>query len=87
MNDVDCDVQKIVHDQIAKLERVNHFAAEWRILVVDGGDRDDLCSEHVIFLMRHRSMYLACTLGKFVNEVTKNQGGRGSNVLGTPLQK
>jgi hypothetical protein len=69
MNDVDCDVQKIVHDRIAKLERVNRFATEWRILV-DGGDQDDLCSEHANFQMRHQSMYLACALRKFVNEVT-----------------
>jgi hypothetical protein len=66
---LECDVQKIVLDRIEKLERVNCFAADWRELV-DGGDQDDLCSEHEIFLIRHRSMYLACALCKFVNEVT-----------------
>jgi hypothetical protein len=38
---------------------------------VDGGDQDDLCSEHDIFILRHRSMYLACALRKFVNEANK----------------
>ena len=69
LNGVDCDVQKVVLDRIEKLEKVNCFASDWRELV-DGGDQDDLCSEHEIFLMRHRSMYLACALRKFVSEVT-----------------
>jgi hypothetical protein len=64
-------VRSIVLDRIEKLEKVNCFAADWRELV-DGGDQDDLCSEHKIFLVRHRSMYLACALRKFVTEVTDN---------------
>ena len=46
---------------------VNSIAADWRTLV-DGGDQDDLCSEHDIFMIRHRSMYLACALQKFVDQ-------------------
>jgi hypothetical protein len=65
----DCDVQNVVLDRIEKLEKVNCFAADWRDLV-DGGDQDDLCSEHDIFILRHRSMYLACGLRKFVEQVT-----------------
>jgi len=65
----DCDVLKMVLDRIEKLEKVNSVAADWRALV-DGGDQDDLCSEHDVFLIRHRSMYLACALRKFVDEVT-----------------
>jgi hypothetical protein len=61
--------KKIILDWIEKLERVNSFAADWRELV-DGGDQDDLCSEHKIFLIWHRSIYLACALRKFVNKVT-----------------
>ncbi|KAI2490954.1 hypothetical protein MHU86_23613 [Fragilaria crotonensis] len=67
---IDCDVRKIVLDRIEKLERVVNNAAEWRTLV-DGCDQDDLCSEHDIFLIRHRSMYLACSLRKFIDEVTE----------------
>ena len=67
---IDCDVWKVVMDQIEKLEMVNSIAADWRTLV-DGGDQDDLCSEHDIFMIRHRSMYLVCALQKFVDEVSK----------------
>ena len=67
--DMDCDVRKVVMDRIEKLEMVNSIAADWRTLV-DGGDQDDLCSEHDIFMIRHRSMYLACALRKFVDEVS-----------------
>ena len=56
-------------DRIEKLEMVNSIAADWRTLV-DVGDQDDLCSEHDIFMIRHRSMYLACALRKFVDEVS-----------------
>ncbi|KAI2493895.1 hypothetical protein MHU86_20622 [Fragilaria crotonensis] len=63
----DCDVRKVVLDRIDKLERVNSVASEWREFV-DGGDQDDLCSEHDVFLIRHRSMYLACALRKFLDE-------------------
>ena len=70
LHGMDCDVRKIVLDRIEKLESVNRYAAEWRELV-DGGDPDDLCSEHDIFLIRHRSLYLACALRKFVNEATE----------------
>ncbi|KAI2511205.1 hypothetical protein MHU86_3170 [Fragilaria crotonensis] len=49
---------------------VNSIAADWRTLV-DGGDQEDLCSEHDIFMIRHRSMYLACALRKFVDEASK----------------
>ena len=66
---MDCDVRKVVLDRVEKLESINRYAAEWRTLV-DGGDPDDLCSEHDIFLLRHRSLYLACALRKFVTEAT-----------------
>ena len=66
----DCDVRKAVMDRIEKLEMVNSIAADWRTLV-DGGDQEDLCSEHDIFMIRHRSMYLACALRKFVDEASK----------------
>jgi hypothetical protein len=65
---MDCDVQRVVLDRIEKLEMVNSIAAGWRTLV-NGGNQDDLCSEHDIFLIRHQSMYLACAVQKFVDEV------------------
>ena len=62
-------MKKIVLDRIEKLEKVNCVAADWRALV-DGCNHDDLCSKQDIFLIRHWSMYLACALQKFVDEVT-----------------
>ena len=73
VNDLDCDVQKIVHNRIEKLEGVsNRFVPEWRILV-DGGDQNDVCSEHDIYLMQPASEHVPCrALRKFVTEVTEN---------------
>jgi hypothetical protein len=67
--DMDCDVREVVIDQVEILEMVNSIAADWRTLV-DGGDQDDLCSEHDIFMIRHQSMYLTCALQKFVDEAS-----------------
>ena len=70
LHGMDCDVRKIVLDRVEKLESINRYdATEWMALV-DGGDPDDLCSEHDIFLLRHRSLYLACALRKFGTEAT-----------------
>jgi hypothetical protein len=63
----DCDVWKVILDQIDKLERVNSIASDWREFV-DGGDRDNLCLEHDVFLIQHRSMYLACALRKLLDK-------------------
>jgi hypothetical protein len=68
----DCEVRNVVIDRIEKLDRVNSSAHEWRELV-DGGDPDDVCSEHDIFLIRHRSIYLACALRKFLEEATRQR--------------
>ena len=65
----DCNVQKVLLDRIEKLERVKGIASEWREFV-DGGDQDYLCSEYDIFLIQHRSLYLACALRKFVETAT-----------------
>ena len=46
----DCDVHKVVLDQIDKLELVNSTASEWREFV-DGGDQDNLCLKHDILLI------------------------------------
>jgi hypothetical protein len=67
---MDCDVRRVVIERIGKLENINQNPVAWRELV-DGGDQDDLCSEHDIFLIRQRSLYLACALNKFVREVTE----------------
>jgi hypothetical protein len=68
---IDCDVQKIVLDRIEKWENAINSVADWTTLV-DGCDQDNLCSEHDIFLIRHRSMYLACSsLRTLVDEETK----------------
>ncbi len=45
LHGTDCNVQKVVLDWIEKLEKVDCFASDWRELI-DGGDQDDLCSEH-----------------------------------------
>ena len=50
---------------------VNQKSSSWRD-VVDGGDQDNLCSEHNIFVIQQRSIYLACALQKFVNQVNDN---------------
>jgi hypothetical protein len=48
-----CDVRQVVLDRM-----VNQKSSSWRD-VVDGGDQDNLCSEHEIFVIRQRSFYLA----------------------------
>ena len=63
----DCHVWKVVLDRIDKLKRVSSIASDWREFA-DGGDQDNLCSEHDVFLIRHRSMYLACALSKFLDK-------------------
>jgi len=63
----DCDVWKVVLDRIDKLKQVNSIASDWREFA-DGGDQDNLCLEHDVFLIRHQSMYLACALSKLLDE-------------------
>jgi hypothetical protein len=63
-----CDVKKVVLARVELLEAVNRKATFWKSLF-EGGDPDNTCTSQEIFLVRHRSLYLACALRKFVEEV------------------
>jgi hypothetical protein len=65
-----CDVKTVIMKRIELLENVNQKPSYWRS-VVEGGDPENTCTAHDIFLIRHRSLYLACALRKFVEEVAR----------------
>ena len=70
--DANCDVKSVVLARIELLEAVNRKATFWKS-VFEGGDPDNTCTSQEIFLVRHRCLYLACALRKFVDEVTEHQ--------------
>ncbi len=65
---INCDIKTVVIKRIELLENVNQKPSYWRSVVEDG-DPENTCTAHDIFLIRHHSLYLACALRKFVEEV------------------
>ena len=57
------DVKQIVLDRIEHLERVNQEADAWRTVIEDA-DKDNTMTEHDIFILRLRSLYLAVAIKK-----------------------
>ena len=63
-----CDVKQIVLDRIEHLEKVNQEADAWQTVVEDA-DKDNTMTEHDIFILRLRSLYLAVAIKKYIDRV------------------
>ena len=63
----EANVKGVVISRIELFESINRHPNHWKLLV-EGGDADKHCSEFEIFMLRQRSLYLACALRQFVQK-------------------
>ena len=62
-------MKQIVLDWIEHLEKVNQEADAWQTVVEDANKDSNTMTEHDIFILRLRSLYLTVAIKKYVDRV------------------
>jgi hypothetical protein len=81
-----CDVKALVLERIELLESVNRQADTW-CKVVEGGNQDNTCTEHDVWLLRHRCMYIGTALKTFVSMAKPTSKWTWQQCLEDSIQK